>query len=179
MLTDGKIQCALSLPEGVLTVKRPMNGAVNARSELQAKVNLQSPLLLRDCSGPLPNWNLQLEAQTTFVGTDNDAHSIQRQPLAGRTELSYLWKFTPEEEVKPYSAHIWLRLVVLDGVMEIDRWNLFYHEFPFANLSFFGVSADLALTLAGVLAVVGGLVFWISCLTDRRGKSETNHSDFA
>lgn len=179
MISDGKVRCMINLPEGVLTVKRPMNGAVNARSAIQAQVDFQKPLRLGDCDGPLPNWNLQLEAQTSLIGTDGDPHSIQRQPLTGRTAFSYHWKFTPEKELGTYPAHIWLRLVVLNGLMEVERWNLFYYEFPFANRSFFGIPTDLVLIFAGVLTLIGGLVFWLSFLINRKDGPETKGSDFS
>lgn len=163
----GNQHCTLEIPSGTLSIRRPSRGAVGAKYKFDADVSLEKPLRFVNCEGGIPNWSVNLEAQTTLVGADVKPFNTIRQPAFDRNHFAFNWTFVPEETVSQYQSHFWLRAVITQQDQSVENWNILVRDFPMENKALFGETAVFWL-IAGGFALVLGLLFLILFIQKRR-----------
>ena len=154
----GAVRCTLDIPAGSITIRHPSRAAVGSNYKVSAEVSLEKPLRLMDCVGGLPNWNINLESQTTLVASDVSPFASIRQPASGRDSFSFNWTFTPLEQVPQYQSHLWLRTIVSEQDQTIENWNLLVRDFPMENAALFGQMTLIWLIAGGFFLILGILL---------------------
>lgn len=165
LISNEKNSCQLNIPEGTLSIQRPLQSALGARSPLSARVSFAEPVSFSDCSGGIPSWKLQIEAQSELVGAEVEPGALIRQPLSDRTDIEFNWNFDFPYVLTNDTSHFWLRILVLEGTEIIERWTLLVREFPMRSVSFLGLSAAVVIPLSLSLIVIGILLLvseWVS-----------------
>lgn len=157
-INAGMQQCTLEIPEGTLMIRHPSHTAVGSNYKFDAVVKLESPFRFIDCTGGIPNWNINLEAQTTLAGADVKPFAAIRQPAFDREDFTFNWKFTPEEPISQYQSHFWLRVIVTEQNQTIENWNLLVRDFPMENAALFGQPTILWLIGGGFCLLFGFLL---------------------
>lgn len=163
----GNQRCTLEIPSGTLSIRRPSRSAVGAKYKYDAEVSLEKPLRFVNCEGGIPNWSVNLEAQTTLVGAEVKPFNTIRQPAFDREHFSFNWTFVPEETVSQYQSHFWLRAVITQQDKSVENWNILVRDFPMENNALFGQTAVFWLITGGFVIVLGSL-FLILFLQFRR-----------
>lgn len=169
-IASGDSQCTLVIPGGTLTIRRPLRTIVGTRYQLSADVALDEPLRFTDCEGKLPNWNINLEAQTTLVSAIVEPHAFIRQPAFDRDRIRFHWTFVPEEPVSTYRSHLWLRVIVLEAEKVVENWDLLVRDFPMSNTFLFGQPLVLWLIIAGASSLIG-ILFLILFIQKRHSNN--------
>ena len=167
----GGVQCTLDIPAGTLTLRHPSRAAVGSKYSADAEVSLERPLRLINCNGGMPKWNINLEAQTTFVASEVLPFAAIRQPASGRDAFAFQWTFTPLEQVPQYQSHLWLRAIVTEQDQTIENWNILVRDFPMENAALFG-QITLIWIIAGGFALVLGILLLILLLQKRHRDRE-------
>ena len=175
-ISFGDRHCTLDIAGGELSIRRPERTSVGSSYKLDASVDFIRPLRFVSCSGGLPNWNISLEAQTTLVGASVNPFASIRQPAFDRDHFIFAWTFVPEEEVAPYTSHLWLRAVISEQDQIIDRWDILVRDFPMENSLLFGQAAIFWL-IGGGFAILTGLLILILFLQKRRKFSSRERSE--
>lgn len=171
-VSSGGRQCTLEIPAGKLTLRHPRRAAVGSSYAASAKVELEQPPRFSSCSGGMANWNINLEAQTSFVASNVQPFASIRQPAVNRDRYTFEWTFTPEEPVAVYRSNFWLRIIVSEQDQTIERWNMLVREFPMENTAIFGQPTVLWLISGGITALVGVLLLILLLQRTRsKGKS--------
>ena len=168
-ISSGGQRCTLLIPGGTLSLRHPSRTAVGASYQFDAEVTLEEPLRFVDCTGGIPNWNINLEAQTTLVSSQVKPYSAQRQPAFDRDHFTFNWTFTPEEPVLPYQSHFWLRAIITDKDETVENWNVLVRDFPMENTALFGQPTVFWLIGAG-FSLLLGILFLILLLQKRNRK---------
>ena len=166
-ISSGSQSCSLEIPAGTLKLLHPEHAAVGSTYKTEAYVQLDQPLHFTDCTGGLPNWNINLEAQTTLVAASVEPYASIRQPAFDRDSLTFRWTFTPEELVRTYTSHFWLRVIVSQQDEMIERWDILVRDFPMENLALFGQPTVFWL-IAGAFSLLLGSLLLILLLQQRR-----------
>lgn len=163
----GTGQCTLEIPDGTLTLRHPVRAAVGSSYSASAEVRLSRAPRISACTGPLPNWNINLEAQTSFVSAGVTPFASIRQPAVNRDTFLFEWTFTPEETVPVYQSRLWLRMIVSEQDQTIERWNMLARDFPMENAALFGQPTVLWL-IAGSICVLLGILLLILLIQRQR-----------
>lgn len=167
----GNQQCTLEIPAGTLLLRHPSRAAVGSQYGFDAEVTLESPFRFVNCENGIPNWNINVEAQTTFVGSDVKPHASIRQPGFDRTHFAFNWTFMPEETVPEYQSHFWLRVIITQKDQTVENWNLLVRDFPLENSALLGQTAILWFIIAG-FSLLLGVLFLILLLQKRHKRSK-------
>ena len=130
----GTGQCTLEIPDGTLTLRHPVRAAIGSSYKATAEVRLSRAPRISGCTGTLPNWNINLEAQTSFVSAGVTPFASIRQPAVNRDTFLFEWTFTPEETVPVYQSRFWLRMIVSQQDQTIERWNMLARDFPMEKI---------------------------------------------
>ena len=157
-VSSGDRQCTLEIPSGTLSFRHPRRAAVGSVYQASAEIRLDQPLHFSGCTGGMANWNINLEAQTSFVGANVQPFAAIRQPAVNRDHFSFDWTFTPEEPIATYQSHLWLRTIVTEQDETIERWNMLVRDFPMENAALFGQPTVLWLIVSGFSALIGILL---------------------
>ena len=157
-ISSGGQQCTLLIPQGTLSLRHPSRTAVGSNYKFDAEVKLEEPLRFVDCSGGIPNWTINLEAQTTLISSQVKPYSSIRVPAFDQDQFFFNWTFTPEEEVSQYQSHFWLRAVITQHNETIESWNMLVRDFPMENKALFGQPTILWLIGGGFSLVLGVLL---------------------
>ena len=157
-VSSGERQCTLEIPSGTLTFRHPRRAAVGSLYHSSAAVKLDQPLHFSGCTGGMSNWNINLEAQTSFVGSNVQPFAAIRQPAVNREDFSFDWTFTPEEPIATYQSHLWMWAIVSQQDETIERWNILVRDFPMENAALFGLPTVLWLFISGFSVLVGVLL---------------------
>ena len=157
-VSSGDRQCTLEIPSGTLDFRHPRRAAVGSTYRASAKIGLDEPLHFSGCTGGMANWNINLEAQTSFVAANVQPFASIRQPAVNRDDFSFEWSFTPEEPIAVYQSHLWLRVIVSEQDQTIERWNILVRDFPMENAALFGQPTVLWLIICGFSALTGLLL---------------------
>ena len=131
VIRAGGQQCTLEIPSGKLSIRRPSRAVVGSKYHAEADVVWAQPLRFKDCSGGIPNWDINLEAQIGFVGSEVIPFSAIRQPVFNRNDFSFQWTFTPQETVAEYPSHFYLRVYAKYTVIRSADRSLVYCRFLF------------------------------------------------
>ena len=158
-IQSGGQQCTLVIPSGQISIRRPQRTAVGSSYSMTAEVSLEEPFRFTDCSSGLPNWNINLEAQTALVGAAVHPFAAIRQPAFDREKISFDWTFTPEEKVSRYTSHLWLRTIVSQQSETVERWDLLVRDFPMENMELLGQPTIFWLIGSGFSVLIGLLLF--------------------
>ena len=169
-VTAGNQKCTLKIPAGTLKINRPSKGAIGAKYKFSADASLEEPLRFVNCEEGIPNWTINIEAQTTFVGAEVKPFDVIREPAFDRDHFSFNWTFVPEEPVSPYQSHFWLRAIITQQDQTVENWNILVRDFPMENEALFGLPAIFWLIGAG-LALIFGSLFLILFLQKRQKNS--------
>lgn len=169
-ISDVQSSCMLNIPDGTLIIQHPLQPALGSESSLLADIKFDEPLSFSDCSGAIPNWNLQVESQVELIGAEIAPGSVIRQPLSGVSELHFNWDFDFPYILETGTSHLWLRILVLDGSQTVERWSLLVREFPMRSVAFFGLAAAPVLLIAAVLGVIGILLLILARIKRSRNK---------
>lgn len=167
VIRAGGQQCTLEIPSGKLSVQRPSRAVVGAKYHAKADVVWEQPLRFTNCSGGIPNWDINLEAQTGFVGSEVIPFSAIRQPVFNRNDFSFQWTFTPQEPVAEYPSHLYLRIIVSGRENVIENWSLLVRDFPMQNVQLFGQPIVLWF-IAGSFSAAAGILLLILLLQKRK-----------
>ena len=166
-ISSGAQSCMLEIPAGTLSLRHPQHAAVGSTYKAEANVQLDQPLRFTNCSGGLPNWNINLEGQTTLVAAAVEPYASIRQPAFDRDSFAFRWTFTPEEPVPTYTSHFWLRVIVSEKEETIERWDILVRNFPMENTMLFGQPTVFWLIAGGFSLLLGSLLL-ILTLQQRR-----------
>ena len=166
-ISSGGQQCTLLIPHGTLSLRHPSRTAVGSNYKFDAEVKLEEPLRFVDCSGGIPNWTINLEAQTTLISSQVKPYSSIRVPAFDQDQFFFNWTFTPEEEVSQYQSHFWLRAVITQHNETIESWNMLVRDFPMENKALFGQPTILWL-IGGGFSLVLGILLLILLLQKRQ-----------
>lgn len=167
VISSGTQSCTLEIPAGTLKLSHPEHAAVGSTYKTEAKVQLDQPFRFTDCSGGLPNWNINLEAQTTLVAAAVEPYASIRQPAFDRDSFTFRWTFTPEEPVRTYTSHFWLRVIISQQDETIERWDILVRDFPMENVTLFGQPTVFWL-ITGAFSILLGSLLLILLLQQRR-----------
>ena len=153
----GEESCLVTIPSGELSITYPKRTMLGSSSPMDVEAVFSEPVLITEQTPGAAKWLAHLEVQTSIAGGSLTPSVAQTQPFFDRTDLKYHWDFTPETELMPYKAQLWLHVIVTDGIDTVERWNLLVREFPTGIQSYFGQKADVVLLAAGVCALIGTL----------------------
>ena len=153
----GEESCRVSIPSGELRITYPERTMLGSSSPLDMEAVFSEPVRLTEQTSGAAKWLAHLEVQSSIAGGSLTPSVAQTQPFFDRTDLKYHWDFSPETELMPYKAQLWLHVIVTDGIDTVERWNLLVREFPTGIQSYFGQKADIVLLGAGVCALIGML----------------------
>ena len=167
VIRAGGQQCTLEIPSGKLSIRRPSRAVVGSKYHAEADVVWAQPLRFKDCSGGIPNWDINLEAQTGFVGSEVIPFSAIRQPVFNRNDFSFQWTFTPQETVAEYPSHFYLRVIVANGENVVENWSLLVRDFPMQNTQLFGQPIVLWF-IAGSFSAAAGILLLILLVQKRK-----------
>ncbi len=156
-IEKGEESCLISIPSGELSITYPKRTMLGSSSPLDVETVFSEPIRVTEQTPGAEKWLAHLEIQTSVAGGSLTPSVAQTQPFFDRTDLKYHWDFTPETELMPYKAQLWLHVIVTDGIDTVERWNLLVREFPTGIQSYFGQKADVILLGAGVCALIGAL----------------------
>ncbi len=168
MISSGGRQCTLEIPSGTLDLRHPRRAAVGSTYQASAEVRLDQAPHFSDCTGGMANWNINLEAQTSFVAANVQPFASIRQPAVNRDDFSFDWTFTPEEPIAVYQSHLWLRVIVSEQDQTIERWNILVRDFPMENTSLFGQPTVLWLIISGFSALTGILLLILAIQKNKK-----------
>ena len=171
-IRSGGQQCTLVIPSGTLQFRGPSRAAVGSKYKFDAEVTLESPLRFIDCKNGIPNWNINLEGQTTFVASDVKPFSSIRQPAFDRQHFAFNWSFVPEEEVLQYQSHLWMRIIITQQDQTVENWNLLVRDFPMENVLLFGQPIIIWLIAAAFSLLFGVLLLILFIQKRRRQKKK-------
>ena len=157
-VSSGSRQCTLEIPSGTLDFRHPRRAAVGSSYRASAGVRLDQAPHFSGCTGGMSNWNINLEAQTSFVAANVQPFASIRQPAVNRDDFSFDWTFTPEEPIAVYQSHLWLRVIVSEQDQTIERWNILVRDFPMENTALFNQPTVLWLIISGFSALTGILL---------------------
>ena len=157
-ISSGGQRCTLLIPNGTLSLRHPSRTAVGSNYKFDAEVKLEEPLHFVDCSGGIPNWTINLEAQTTLISSQVKPYSSIRVPAFDQDQFFFNWTFTPEEEVSQYQSHFWLRAVITQHNETIESWNMLVRDFPMENKALFGQPTILWLIGGGFSLILSALL---------------------
>ena len=157
-VSQGTARCTLDIPGGMLQIRKPQRAVVGSNYQVEAQVTLERPLRFTNCTGTLPNWNINLEAQTALVSSAVKPFASIRQPAFDRDHFTYSWTFMPEENVPGYQSHLWLRAIVSEKDQTVENWNILVRDFPMENISLFGQPAIIWIIISGFSLVLGLLL---------------------
>ena len=167
-VSSGDRQCTLEIPSVTLDFRHPRRTAVGSTYQASAEVRLDQAPRFSGCTGGMANWNINLEAQTSFVASNVQPFAAIRQPAVNREEYTFDWTFTPEEPINTYQSHLWLRVIVSEQDETIERWNILVRDFPMENDALFGLPTVLWLIISGFSALIG-LLLLILVFQKRKG----------
>lgn len=168
-ISAGGQRCTLSIPAGTLSLRHPSRTAVGSSYHFDAEVRLESPLRFVSCENGIPNWNIDLEAQTGLVSSKVKPFASIRQPTVNRKQFSFKWTFIPEEPVPQYRSHFWLRAIVTEKDQTIENWNILVRDFPMENRVIFG-QAVIFWLIGAAFSILLGLLLLAVLLQMRKRK---------
>lgn len=166
-IRQGNVQCILDIPAGNLSIRRPPRAAVGSGYRFEAEIQLDQPLRFTNCTGRIPNWSINLEAQTALVSSDVKPFAAIRQPAFDRDHFRFQWTFTPEETVPQYQSHLWLRAIITQQDQVVENWNILVRDFPMENSALFGQPTVIWL-IGGGFSLLFGMLLLILSLQKRR-----------
>ena len=169
-VSSGDRQCTLEIPSGTLDFRHPRRAAVGSSYRASAGVRLDQAPRFSGCTGGMSNWNINLEAQTSFVAANVQPFASIRQPGVNRDAFSFDWTFTPEEPIPVYQSHLWLRVIVSEQDQTIERWNILVRDFPMENTALFNQPTVLWLIISGFSALTGLLLLILAAQKNQKSE---------
>lgn len=166
-VTSGGNTCTLQIPSGTLDLRHPRRAAVGSTYQASAVIMLDQVPRFTGCTDGMSNWNINLEAQTSFVAANVQPFASIRQPAVNRDRYTFEWTFTPEEPIAVYQSHFWLRLIVSELDQTIERWDILVRDFPMENTAIFNQPTVLWLIISS-FSVLTGILLVILALQKKR-----------